>query len=355
MIKYSPREIRTWSMLGSCGAFGVASMELPEIDPRCVVLTSDLCTYSSLDRFRQKYPDKFFNFGIAEQNMVCVAAGMAKEGFVPFATTYASFASSRCLDQVRVNMGYMKLGVKLVGLTSGLAVSILGATHMSVEDIAVMRSIPNITVLSPADCMETIKCVLAATKIEGPVYIRLSGPMNNPVVYKEDYDFEVGKSITLCEGDDVVIIATGTMVYNSLKASEILFEDGISCRVVNMHTIKPLDVSAIQSACNAKLIVTVEEHSKIGGLGGAVAEVLSEVGKHPPLLRIGLTDEFKHAGTYEYMIEQYGLSVGQIASSIKQKYLNQINTMSFTQHNTTQHNRLIANILCGYDVAVVAC
>lgn len=338
MIKYSPRDIRTWSMLGSCGAFGIAAMELPEIDSRCVVLTSDLCTYSSLDRFRQKYPDKFFNFGIAEQNMVGVAAGMAKEDFIPFATTYASFASSRCLDQVRVNMGYMKLGIKLVGLTSGLAVSILGATHMSVEDIAVMRSIPNITVLSPADCMETIKCVLAAAKMDGPVYLRLSGPMNNPVVYKEDYAFEIGKSITLCEGDDVVIVATGTMVYNSLKAAEILSEDGISCRVINMHTIKPLDVSVIQNACGAKLIVTVEEHSKIGGLGGAVAEVLSELGEHPPLLRLGLTDEFKHAGTYEFMVEQYGLSVEQIAKCIKQKLLNGGGLMYLSQHNTTQHN-----------------
>lgn len=317
MITYSPREIRTWSMLGSCGAFGIAAMELPEIDSKSVVLTSDLCTYSSLDRFRVKYPDKFFNFGIAEQNMIGVAGGFAKEGFIPFATTYASFAASRCLDQVRVNMGYMKLGIKLVGLTSGLSVGILGATHMSIEDLAVMRSIPNITVLSPADCTETVKCVLAAAKTEGPVYLRLSGPMNNPVVYKEDYSFEIGKSITLREGDDVVIFATGTMVYNSLKAAERLAEMGISCRVIDMHTIKPLDVEAVKEAYDSKLIVTVEEHSIIGGLGGAVAEVLAEMDEHPKLLRIGINDEFKHAGTYEYMIEEYGLSVANITENIE--------------------------------------
>lgn len=316
MLNYTPREIRTWSMLGSCGAFGIAAMELPEIDNRCVCLTSDLCAYSSLDRFRMKYPDKYFNFGIAEQNMVGVAGGLAKEGYIPFATTYASFAASRCLDQVRVNMGYMKLGIKLVGLTSGLSVGILGATHMSIEDLAVMRSIPNITVLSPADCMETIKAVIASATKDGSVYLRLSGPMNNPVVYKENYDFEIGKAITLLEGEDVVIIATGTMVYNSLKAAELLAEKGVSCRVVNMHTIKPLDINAVFDVCSAKLIVTAEEHSIIGGLGGAVAEVLAEMDEHPPLLRLGINDEFKHAGTYEYLIEKYQLTASQIYSQI---------------------------------------
>lgn len=303
-------------MLGSCGAFGIAAMELPNISDKIMILTSDLCTYSSLDRFREKYHDKYYNVGIAEQNMVGIAAGLAKEGFIPFATTYAVFASARCTDQVRVNMGYMRLGVKLVGLTSGLSVGILGATHMSVEDIAIMRAIPNITILSPADSMETIKAVLACANNMDPVYLRLSGTMNNPVVYKEDYEFTIGKAVVLRDGCDVAIISTGTMVHYSLCAADILAKQGLSCRIVNMHTIKPLDVDEIKKSCNVWLIVTVEEHSILGGLGGAVAEVLSEIAGHPPLLRIGLPDTFLHAGTYEYLLKECGLTGEMIAKKV---------------------------------------
>lgn len=305
-------------MLGSCGAFGIAAMELPNLSDKIMILTSDLCTYSSLDRFREKYPERYYNVGIAEQNMVGIAAGLAKEGFTPFATTYAVFASARCTDQVRVNMGYMRLGVKLVGLTSGLSVGILGATHMSVEDIAIMRAIPNITILSPADGMETIKAVLACAKNTDPVYLRLSGTMNNPVVYMEDYEFTIGKAITLRDGGDVAIISTGTMIHYSLCAAELLAEHGISCKVVNMHTIKPLDKDAIKYSCDSRLIVTVEEHSILGDLGGAVAEVLSEISGHPPLLRIGLPDAFPHAGTYTYLLERCGLTGAGIAHAISE-------------------------------------
>ena len=224
MIDYSSMNIKIWSRLGSCGAFGQAALSLPEINDKIVMLTADLCTFSGLDRFKVMYPDYLFNLGIAEQNMVGVAAGFAKEGYIPFATTYATFASMRSADQIKVNMGYMNLPIKLVGLTTGFSVGILGATHMSLEDISVIRSIPNIILLSPADCTATVKATLAAAQINAPVYLRLSGAMNNPIVYKEDFDFEIGKAITLKEGDDVAIIATGSMVYNSLKAAEILQE-----------------------------------------------------------------------------------------------------------------------------------
>ena len=320
MIKLSPGNIKLWSRLGSCGAFGMAALELPEMDDSVVMLTADLCTYSGLDRFKAKFPDRLYNVGIAEQNLVGVAAGMAKEGLNAFATTYATFAATRCCDQVRVNMGYMQLGVKLVGLTSGLSVGILGATHMSLEDIAIMRSIPNITILSPADCTETVKATLAAAEFKGPVYLRLSGVMGNPIVYHEDYQYEIGKAITLREGTDISLIATGTMVHYSLKAAEILETKGISCQVVNMHTIKPLDQAAIEKACHNKLIVTVEEHSVIGGLGSAVAESLAGKIKRPPQLMIGLSDEFKHAGTYEYLLDQYGLTTEKIAEKMMNKY-----------------------------------
>lgn len=320
MIQYTPANIKIWSRLGSCGAFGIAATELPNIDNSIILLTSDLCFYSGLNRFKTTYPDRLYNLGIAEQNMIGVAAGFAKEGFNPFATTYATFASMRCADQVRVNMGYMKLGIKLVGLTAGLSVGILGATHISIEDLAVMRSIPNITILSPADCTETVKATLAAAQTEGPVYLRLSGTLDNPVVYRDDYRYEVGKAITVRDGKDITIIATGTMVYNSIKAAELLTATGIDARVIDMHTIKPLDTMVVEEACHSKLIVTVEEHSIIGGLGGAISEVLAEKTNHPPQLILGISDQYCHAADYDYLIEQYGLTPKQIANKIANKY-----------------------------------
>ena len=320
MIDFTPINIRTWSMLGSCGAFGIAAMELPEVNDKSVILTADLCTFSGLDRFKAKYPNRLYNIGIAEQNMVGIAAGMAKEGFTPFATTYATFASMRCADQIKVNMGYMALPVKLVGLTAGFSVGILGATHIALEDTAVMRSIPNIVILSPADCTATIKAVFAAAKTETPVYLRLSGTMNNPVVYKEDFDFEIGKAITLREGTDIAVIATGTMVYNSLKAAEKIAENGLSVKVIDMHTIKPLDEESVKATCSAKLIVTVEEHSIYGGLGGAVAEVLALVQSKPPHLIIGVEGDYPHAASYPYLLEKAGLTSEQIAEKILKTY-----------------------------------
>ena len=222
MIEYNKRNIRTWSLLGPSGAHGTAALELAETDSNVVMLTADLCFFSGLERFKSAYPDRLYNLGIAEQNLIGVAAGLAKEGFIPFANTYASFCSSRCADQVRVNMSYMNLPIKLIGLTAGYGAGILGATHVSIEDVALMRALPNITVISPADCTEIIKAIIAASKTPNPTYIRLTGPMNTPIVYKEDYDFQIGKAVTLMEGHDVCIIASGSMVYRSLQAAKAL-------------------------------------------------------------------------------------------------------------------------------------
>lgn len=318
-MTYSAASIKIWSRLGSCGAYGMAAMELPEIDDNIVMLTADLKFYSCLTRFAEKYPDKYYNLGIAEQNMVGVAAGMAKEGLIPFASTYATFASMRCADQVRVNMGYMNLNIKLIGLTAGFSVGILGPTHMSTEDLAVMRSIPNITILSPADCTETVKATLAAAKMKGPVYLRLTGGLNNPVVFDKDYDFEIGKAIRLREGDEVAILATGTMVHKSLVAAEILKDQGISASVTDFHTIKPLDKEAVLKACDSKLIVTVEEHGVLGGFGSAVSEVLSTMDSAPEQLTIGIQDRYPHAASYDFLLEQEGLTGEAIAQKIIQK------------------------------------
>lgn len=322
MTAFTPANIRTWSMLGSCGAFGMAALDLPDMDDRTVIVTADLCSFSGLDRFQSRFPDRLYNVGIAEQNMIGVAAGLSKEGLNVFATTYATFASTRSCDPVRVNMGYMGLGIKLVGLTAGLSVGILGATHMSIEDVAIMRAIPGLTVISPADCTETVKATVAAARYDGPVYLRLTGGMNSPIVYKDDYDFQIGKAITLREGDDITIIATGTMVYQSLEAARILESGGVSATVVDMHTIKPLDTDVLDKAfARSKLVVTVEEHSVIGGLGGAVAEYKSKKKNSPVQLTIGIEDIFPHAGDYGYLLEKCGLTAAQIAQKISESFV----------------------------------
>lgn len=317
MIEYNKRNIRTWSLLGPSGAHGTAALELAETNPNVIMLTADLCFFSGLERYKAAYPDRLYNLGIAEQNMIGVAAGLAKEGFIPFANTYASFCASRCADQVRVNMAYMGLPIKLIGLTAGYGAGILGATHVSIEDIAYMRALPNITVISPADCTEIMKAILASAETADPTYIRLTGPMNTPVVYKEDYKFQIGKAVKIQAGEDVCIIATGSMVYQAIQAAKLLEAVGISCSVFNMHTIKPLDTDAIWDANeNHKLLVTAEEHSVIGGLYGAVAETLCRQGVHRPVMSIGINDLFVHAGNYEYQMKESGLTVEFIKEKI---------------------------------------
>jgi len=317
MISFTSANLRMWSRLGPGGAMGLAAMELPALNDKTIFLSADMSSVSGLDRFKSAFPDKFINVGIAEQNLVGIAAGLASEGYSPFAVTYATFFAMRAADQIKVNMGYMKLGVKLIGNFAGFSTGILGPTHMSIEDIAVMRSIPNMTIISPADCGETVKTMLAASEMNSPVYIRLTGSTGMPVVYSEDYDFTIGKAIQLRQGLDVTIIATGSMVHHAIKAADLLDEDGISCCVVNMHTIKPLDTEAIDRVSDTRLLVSIEEHSVIGGLGGAVAEYLSGLCTGKQLLRIGVEDFYPHAGEYSYLLEECGLTAQKIKARIK--------------------------------------
>ena len=315
-MKFSGSSIRMWSRLGSCGAYGLAAMELPELDSQMVACTADLCFYSGLERFRQKYPDRLYNVGIAEQNLVGIAAGLAKEGFHPFVSTYASFCCTRALDQVRTNMGYMQLPIRLVGLTAGLSVGILGATHMSIEDIAIMRAIPNITVISPADCTETVKATLALAEYNQPVYLRLTGGMNAPIVYQEDYAFEIGKAITLREGKDIAVVACGSMVAVALEVADKLKLMDVSASVINMHTIKPLDTDCLDALKAYKRIVVIEEHSVIGGLGSAIAEYVCGKVDFPPLQCIGLSDTYPHAANYDTLLKRCGLTADDICRII---------------------------------------
>ncbi len=310
-----------WSRIGSRAAFGIAALELGNTIDDFLILTADTSISAGLARFKKTFPDKFLDVGIAEQNMMGVAAGLASEGIKVITSTFAPFQTMRCCEQIRVNLGYMRQNVCMVGLASGVVLGTLGYTHCCIEDVAIMRSIPGITVISPADCGETVKATLAAIHHKESVYIRLTGGMNNPMIYKDDYSFEIGKGVTLRKGSDITIIAAGTMVYASLEAAKILNEQGISAAVINMHTIKPLDTLVIDKACEfSKLIITVEEHSIIGGLGSAVAEYKATLKKSPPQIFMGLPDKYGKAGEYKYMLERHGLTASQIAEGIVNQY-----------------------------------
>ncbi len=309
-------EIKSWSKMGTRATFGLGILRLFEEEPDFYVMSADLCQSSGLERFRIKYPNNFINVGIAEQNLIGVAAGLAKDGTAVYATSFAPFISMRASEQIRMNMGYMGMNVKAVGLGSGLAMARLGASHYGIEDISVMRSIPNIVVLSPADCMETIKCIEAAKRYEGGVYIRLTGESNNPMVYQEDYTYQIGKANLLKRGEKVALIATGTMVYQALCVAQNLERAGIDPSVIDMHTIKPLDTEILDTLEEYDYLITVEEHSVIGGLGGAVAEYMGSKKDRPRHLLIGIEDFFPHAGDYEYLLKQCGLTVEQITDKI---------------------------------------
>ncbi len=317
------KTLRAWSMMGPTGFFGVAMNTLAGehlSKDNLAVLTADLCSFSGLERFSNEHPDKFYNVGIAEQNLIGMAAGMATEGIKAVAATYASFASTRALDQVRVACGYMKLPLVIVGLTSGFASGILGATHMAIEDAAIMRAIPNMTVVSPADCLEVYKCLEAALSSSTPVYIRLTGTQRMPMVYSGDYDFCIGKNVELKSGSDVCILATGSMVSRSLGAAEKLEGQGIHTRVVNVHTLKPFDDCIIEELGTYRLVAVAEEHSVIGGLGSIVAEALMDRAgrfeRMPRLIKFGIQDYFPHAASYSYLMEGCGLTAEKMAERI---------------------------------------
>lgn len=317
MFEITRISARTCSMLGQRGSiFGQAVLEAAKGDDKFVLLTADLATLSGMDRYCKTYPDQFINVGIAEQNMVGIAAGMAAEGYHPVVTTYATFVTMRSCEQIRHYLGYMNQKVVVVGSGAGLSQGFAGNTHFTIEDISMMRAIPNLQILSPADAASAVKLFEEAMKSESPVYIRLTGNLNCPMAYTAEAPFTIGKSNSLRVGKDVTIFACGTMVATAMKAAKTLAENGIEASVVDMYSIKPLDKEAVLAAKDARLIVTIEEHSKMGGLGAAVAEVVSEESGFPCLLRLGISDVFDLAGDYDGLLSQNRLTAPQIAEDI---------------------------------------
>jgi len=296
--------------------YGKKMAEIGSKDERIVVLTADLMRSNRTGDFQKAHPERFFNIGIAEQNMMGIAAGLALDGKIPFVSTMATFATMRACEQVRTDICYANLPVRIVATHGGLTTG-AGPTHYGQEDLAIMRSLPNITVIAPGDPNQIGKVVEAAIDWEGPMYIRI-GRGGEPIVYQEEYEYKIGKAITINDGNDLTLIATGSIVFHAVMAAEKLAKEGIAARVIDMHTIKPLDREVvIKAAQETGAIITAEDHTIFGGLGSAVAEVLADEGIACKFKRLGIPDLFAGYGEPEYLYNLYGYDAEGIYKTAK--------------------------------------
>ncbi|WP_088188739.1 transketolase C-terminal domain-containing protein [Desulfosporosinus sp. FKA] len=298
-------------------AYGKALLILGKENPNVVVLDADLSKSTKTAEFGKNYPERFFNMGIAEGNLLGTAAGLAAAGKIPFASSFAIFATGRAFEQIRNSIAYPKLNVKIAATHAGISVGEDGGSHQAIEDVAIMRALPNMVVLVPADGEETRQMILAAAEHQGPVYIRM-GRLEVPVLFDEDYHFEIGKATVLKEGTDAAIMANGLMVAAAMEAAELLAGEGISVSVVNVSSVKPLDEETIlRVAKETRAVVTAEEHNIIGGLGSAIAEVLGE--KLPtPMVRVGLKDTFGESGRPYELLEKFGLGKEDLVKAVRE-------------------------------------
>ena len=299
--------------------YGKALVELGEKHPEVVALTADLAKSTKIGEFMKRFPDRFFNVGIAEQNLVGVAAGMAKAGLVPFLSTFSQFASFRAADQLHTDICYQNVNAKVIATHSGTSFGQAGSTHHAICDLALTRSIPNLTVICPADGMETYNAVMAAYETPGPFYIRINRGFDQTLYKDTDYGYEVGKAVTVREGTDITIIACGSCVFQANQAAEFLDKaDGLKVRVLDMHTIKPIDRDAIiKAVTETRRIITVEDHNIIGGLGSAVAEVVVESGKACAFKKLGVQDTLAPIGLHEDIMSHLGIAANGIIEAVR--------------------------------------
>ena len=306
--------------LSTAEIYGQALVELGEAHPEVVALTADLAKSTKIGEFQKKFPDRFFNVGIAEQNMFGVAAGMAKAGLVPFLSTFSQFASFRSADQLHTDLCYQNVNAKVIATHSGTSFGQAGSTHHAICDFALTRSIPNLTVICPADGLETYNAVMAAYETPGPFYIRINRGFDRVLYKNPDYGFQIGKAVTVHEGSDITIIATGSCVFQAWEAAQFLDQnDGLKVRVLDMHTIKPIDKEAIiKAVMDTRRIITVEDHNVIGGLGSAVAEVMAEAGKGCAFKKLGHQDKFAPIGLHEDIMNAVGIDSNGIINAVRE-------------------------------------
>ena len=310
---------RQWCRIGPRGIYGQSLLEVSKQEKGIFALSADLGNSSGLDRYKQTFPERFLNIGIAEQNLVGFASGLSTLGFNVFISSFAPFITMRACEQVRLNLGYMQSNVKIVAIGSGLSMGFLGNSHFGLEDISIIRSIPNIPIICPCDCFEVYKAVEALSKYQGPAFLRLTGAPPTSIIYTEDYEFKIGKSITINQGNEVLILSHGTILGNALKAVKKIEEENYSVHVENIHTLTSIDEKVVNLIKKFSLIITIEEHSIIGGLGSIVSEIITEGNfnnvRHK---KIGLPPKFLSSGTYEQLLNEYNLSADKIYEKIKE-------------------------------------
>ena len=321
-MKITKGMVRSWSRLGQRATFfAIAMPEIAAENEDVYVLTADLAQLSNLNKFATAYPERFINTGIAEQNMVGIASGLAMEGNCVFATTYASFIAVRSLEHVRQHISHLKLNVKLIGTAAGVVAARSGVAHWATEDVSFMRALPNMRVICPSDCNQAYQVAHYVASTKEPVYIRLSGAPNCPMIYDENYVFDPERISIVREGDDVALLASGLIVHEALEAAKLLEEKGISCTVADVHTIKPLDTETLGRIMSShRLVATAEEHNTIGGLGSTVAEFKAGLAASPRQIFIGMNDSFDvSAGSQRYIWEQFGITSEKIAERIEKE------------------------------------
>jgi transketolase len=298
--------------------FNKTLLEIAEKDERIYMILADI-GYGEIEAFAERFPDRFFNVGVAEQNMTGVACGVAMEGNIAVTYSIANFPTLRCLEQIRNDVCYHNVNVKIVIIGGGLAYGALGVSHQSTEDLAIMRALPDMVVVAPADFAEAEAATYAMIEHDGPVYYRC-GYKKEPPLHRGPIDFRFGKAIQVCDGGDVTLIGTGTVTYRAWQAAQLLERQGIGARVLSMHTVKPIDAEAVAAAArDTGAILTVEEHNVLGGLGGAVAEVLAEAGVGAAFRRVGLPDTYVHiVGSHDWLLDHYGFSPGSIAETARE-------------------------------------
>lgn len=318
MMEINSKTARRLSIIGERPAFGTALFELAQQNEKIIAVVADVVGSAGLERMKASLPDQVINVGIAEQNMMGIATGLSSEGFSVVTTTFAPFQAMRCLEQIRVNQGYMQQKVIMVGLASGVAYGELGWTHCCLEDAALLSMIPNIQVVTPADCIEVVKVLEAAMNSPNSVYIRLMDKTNVPMVYTEDYEFTIGKAVPIQEGSRIAVLSCGPMVFCAKKAVERIHEEtGEMVSLYDFHTLKPVDVETLELLRNTHdTIITVEEHNIIGGIGTAVSDYYARYCKHPRIVKMGIQDEYCHGASHEAILQHYSLTEDGIYKEI---------------------------------------